>query len=110
MNGHEAANTVVSALSNEPLGIPSDAEAFNDDQSDSGLPRIEVRDQPLREIEAASRAALELRQDALPDSERIYTQDGRLVWVREEQGKNKTVREVRKPGPGESHGRAITLR
>lgn len=94
MNGHEAANTVVSALSNEPLGIPSDAEAFNDDQSDSGLPRIEVRDQPLREIEAASRAALELRQDALPDSERIYTQDGRLVWVREEREEDRTVVKV----------------
>jgi hypothetical protein len=52
-------------------------------QFGSGLPRIVVSGKPLRDVEEASRSALELRMVSLPDAQRLYTQEGTLVWVRE---------------------------
>lgn len=75
-------------------------------QFGSGLPRIPVSGRALRDVEEASRNALEQRQESLPDHEQLYIQDGVVVWARQS---HEHGREIIKIEPVRTANLAIEL-
>jgi len=76
-------------------------------------PVIRVTCAELDVMERQSRSAVEKYQPSRPDHERLYTQDGRLVWVREvkeRDGVHSRIQSVRPASLGLELSQAATLR